>query len=183
MMELAKIQTKQCASCRIEKPFSEFYHSNSKDGYHAYCKVCKIRLNKKYQLPAPDRRLHFGEGEGRTRVCTDCRIAKSLDEYSYSKTSLDACQPYCKPCSVIRSKKSKYYREYGIIIEQYTDMLKEQKGLCAGCNELMERPCVDHNHITGKIRGLLCVSCNMFLGKIKDSTEILLSLIEYLERG
>jgi hypothetical protein len=56
---------------------------------------------------------------------------------------------------------------------------------CAICevheNDLKKPLAVDHNHITGNIRGLLCINCNTGIGKFKDSTELLNKTIKYLK--
>lgn len=73
---------------------------------------------------------------------------------------------------------------YGLTLEQYNDMLVNQVGVCAICKEKPadRRLSVDHNHKTGKVRGLLCRNCNTALGGFKDSVLILKSAIEYLGR-
>lgn len=77
-------------------------------------------------------------------------------------------------------------KTYGITIEDYERMLEEQKHCCAGCGthqlELNTKLNVDHNHDTGEIRGLLCGNCNRALGLVKDNTNTLKSLINYLEK-
>lgn len=75
------------------------------------------------------------------------------------------------------STRDKYYRKkYGITLEQYNNMLSYQKGNCAICEEVPKenkngvvvRLSVDHNHKTGKVRGLLCYKCNkLLLGRIE----------------
>jgi hypothetical protein len=63
-------------------------------------------------------------------------------------------------------------------------LLKKQGNVCAICGKGLEkdkRLAVDHNHKTGKIRGLLCVNCNMMLGMSKDNINTLKSAIKYLE--
>lgn len=76
--------------------------------------------------------------------------------------------------------------EYGITVEDYDKLFKEQNECCAICStpqsELRRRLSVDHCHVTNKIRGLLCDSCNNGLGRFKDSEEILLIAIKYLKR-
>lgn len=62
-------------------------------------------------------------------------------------------------------------------------MLTSQGGTCAICHgtATVGRLAVDHCHLTGKVRGLLCTNCNTALGKLKDSKELLLNAINYLE--
>jgi hypothetical protein len=56
-------------------------------------------------------------------------------------------------------------RRYGITVEEYDELLSQQEGRCAICYRIVEETlCVDHNHVTGKIRGLLCTRCNRSLG-------------------
>ena len=64
-------------------------------------------------------------------------------------------------------------------------MAEDQKGICAICGELPHGENrvlhIDHDHLTGKIRGLLCMSCNRALGWFRDDTVILKKAIEYLK--
>lgn len=75
-------------------------------------------------------------------------------------------------------------KKYGITVEDYVRMLVEQNGRCAIC--LSEYPGpnafhVDHDHATGKVRGLLCTRCNPGLGYFRDDPELLARAIEYLK--
>lgn len=77
-------------------------------------------------------------------------------------------------------------RIYAVSPDQFAVMLKSQDGRCAACRapfgmtrELV--PCVDHNHATDHVRGLLCGMCNLTLGHAHDNPEILRGLIRYLE--
>jgi hypothetical protein len=76
-------------------------------------------------------------------------------------------------------------RRTGTTKEQYEQAFIEQKGCCAICkthqSELKVSLCADHDHITGKFRGLLCRKCNVGIGFFKDSPELLLKAINYLE--
>lgn len=75
---------------------------------------------------------------------------------------------------------------YGLTIEQYDSILESQGNSCAICK--IDTPSgrgrfhVDHNHITGEIRGLLCHHCNLALGNFKDNISALLSAIDYLSK-
>ena len=77
------------------------------------------------------------------------------------------------------------FRKYGLTVDDYNKMYKEQNGKCAICktdclSERFGKFDVDHDHETGKIRGLLCNKCNTGLGLFKDNVEHLKSAIEYL---
>lgn len=88
-------------------------------------------------------------------------------------------------------KLNQHLREYGITIEDYDTMLKSQDYKCAICRcsiedlgEYKYRPLfIDHNHKTGKIRGLLCNNCNFILGHAKDDISILENAIKYLKES
>ena len=69
---------------------------------------------------------------------------------------------------------------YGIRIGDFDAMLAKQKGLCAICGNPMKRPCVDHNHETGEIRGLLCYGCNVTAGFVEKRLKFLPKLLAYL---
>lgn len=76
---------------------------------------------------------------------------------------------------------------HGLTLEEYTIKLKEQNSVCAACgkeetgrNQYGILPlAVDHDHNTGKIRGLLCMRCNRALGLLGDSLETLKKLAQY----
>ncbi len=82
-------------------------------------------------------------------------------------------------------------RNYGITLSQYDSLLKEQSGVCAICKSppsnngkrATGRLHVDHNHLTGKIRGLLCSNCNTAMGLLKDNVLILRASIDYILRS
>lgn len=84
--------------------------------------------------------------------------------------------------------KNSYYRyQYGITLEQYNQMLLTQGNVCAICRKgesvLGRSLCVDHDHKTGKPRGLLCLDCNSGIGHLKDDTSYLLRAIKYLNNN
>lgn len=78
--------------------------------------------------------------------------------------------------------------KFGIPIDEYNRMVAEQNNLCAVCgnpetstrNGVIKSLAVDHNHKTGKVRKLLCESCNTVIGKVDENVETLTRMIEYL---
>jgi hypothetical protein len=75
-------------------------------------------------------------------------------------------------------------REYGIDIDDFERMLAEQNGACAICLAVSTDEGkgfdVDHDHATGKVRALLCGSCNRGLGQFKDNAYLVGQAAEYL---
>ena len=79
---------------------------------------------------------------------------------------------------------------YGITISDYDNMLKAQNNLCAICSlpetsihprtKEIKKLSVDHNHNSGKVRGLLCTRCNCMIGYARESEILLNKAIEYL---
>ena len=84
-------------------------------------------------------------------------------------------------------RKHRLKTKYNITIEQYNFMLEKQNGCCNICkkhqDELKNILAVDHDHATGKIRGLLCMKCNRALGAYNDNIDILLNAIEHLKNN
>jgi hypothetical protein len=66
--------------------------------------------------------------------------------------------------------KQRYY----ITLKDYSDLFQKQNGVCAICGTPggKKRLCVDHDHQTGKVRGLLCDNCNVGIGRLKDNSEL-----------
>ena len=92
---------------------------------------------------------------------------------------------YKKIQALSEEVKSDLKKNYGISFEQYQEMYTKQKGNCACCGQhesaFKRKLHVDHCHKTGKVRGLLCHSCNAAIGHFGDSIERLISAIEYLK--
>jgi len=83
-----------------------------------------------------------------------------------------------------KSKAGRRKREYGLLPEQYDFLLSNQGGVCAtpGCGAT-EKLVVDHCHVTGHVRGLLCFKCNVALGNVNDNPARLRALADYIERA
>lgn len=76
-------------------------------------------------------------------------------------------------------------KRYGITVEEYNALILKQNNQCAICKKRLTRgrgTNVDHDHSTGKVRGLLCLHCNTGMGNLMDSEDILYSAIEYLAK-
>jgi hypothetical protein len=140
-----------------------------------------------------------------TKTCAYCKIEKDISEFRQHKSGRQKGQymSYCKTCNNKRQKewkqknthrnkrlkeKSRLKTTYGITLEDYNVLFIEQQGCCAVCgrhqSEFQKSLCVDHNHGTGDIRGLLCVTCNFAIGSLQVDTEgikYLQNAIQYIE--
>ena len=87
-----------------------------------------------------------------------------------------------KKNSKVNNRKNHLKRNYNLTIKEYNKILKKQGGVCAICRNKGNGKAlsVDHNHQTGKIRGLICSSCNLTLGYAKENVDRLENCIEYL---
>lgn len=83
--------------------------------------------------------------------------------------------------AVFRAARAAVYR---LSLEQYEQMIEDQGGACAICGrrpEFVDDLLIDHNHATGAVRGLLCHNCNVGIGQLQDSPDVLEAAIRYLE--
>jgi hypothetical protein len=81
------------------------------------------------------------------------------------------------------SRKRKLVKVFGISSETYNALFDSQNGLCAICGKSStKRLAVDHNHTTGKVRGLLCHRCNTSLGLLDEDLNSIKKMLEYLEK-
>lgn len=86
-----------------------------------------------------------------------------------------------------KDRKNHLMRKYGITQEWYDEQLKIQDGSCKICGTKnpgkgLKHFHVDHSHKTGKVRGLLCHSCNTGIGLFKEDVELIEKAIEYVNR-
>lgn len=106
---------------------------------------------------------------------------------------------YCRPHYIeYRKNRPEYSRRrrntqlkglYGITLNEFELRLEQQNNQCeiCGCQFIQDskgllKASVDHNHKTGKIRGIICNTCNLTLGRVKEDVSILYKMIQYLEK-
>lgn len=158
-----------CSKCNQTKELNLFpKDKNSKQGTRRECKVCHAKNyhDNKERWNTVEKRKVF-----RQQNLEKCRKQGS-DWYRNNKQA---------------HKNSRLKRTYGITLDQYNQMIKDQNGQCAICKTdkpdgLGKQFNVDHCHKTGKVRELLCFSCNAFIGYSKENIESLKSAITYLTK-
>ncbi len=143
---------------------------------------------------------------GAMKACTLCGVVKPLDAFCLQKGGRFGRHPRCRPCRSIQEReryianrdeilgrqraserKRRYHseykrlRKYGISQAQFEELARIQDQRCAICDERATPLCVDHDHRTGLVRGLLCASCNVGLGYLRDDPARLRRAATYVE--
>lgn len=116
------------------------------------------------------------------KKCAKCKRDKPLSEFHKQPTGPMGRHSWCKVCANAAQKASREKNgrcpnkrkwnlstRYGLAPEQFKRMKINQDHQCLICREHMKRICIDHNHKTGRVRGLLCHGCNIKLSAIEDS--------------
>ena len=123
------------------------------------------------------------------KECNTCKTQKPLESFHKSSDGAHGVRGSCKECELKKSRKYYLKKLYGLSFEDYKQMLEDQDNRCAICGDYFDNSnrnkccCVDHDHDTGVVRGLLCGDCNRALGLLKDSEEVLMNAINYLRRN
>jgi|SRR6267142_4225923 len=80
------------------------------------------------------------------------------------------------------NRKFRFLKIHGLTLDQYNELLFAQDSKCAICERRVKLK-VDHCHLSGKIRGLLCNNCNTGIGLLQESPSILIKAMRYLHRN
>lgn len=133
------------------------------------------------------------------KTCKKCQRELELSAFGKNKQYKDGLMSTCRTCVNAKIRKQyydskqhrnlKYLSRYGITLEEVEAMAIKQNSLCPICDKecgfLMGNRAnafvVDHCHDTGKIRGLICSTCNRAMGFMRDNPELLRKAAAYLE--
>lgn len=150
--------SKTCIRCKHRKPLTEFGRDRSKqDDLRIYCKACTREINRSPVAKAASKR------------------------YAGTEKAKRARRRYNKGGGWWRAY---LLRVYGLTVEAYDGMMAGQAGCCKICRKpFFARPHLDHDHVHGRVRGLLCVKCNTGLGSFEDNPDLLQAAIRYLKEA
>ena len=107
-------------------------------------------------------------------VCEDCQSV-----FVWTKRAESDYRVICGPC---KSNRKRLENTYGFTVDDYNTQAAKQEHKCIGCNQV-KKLVIDHCHTTGKVRGLLCGSCNTALGMVKDDPATLRALATYIDNA
>lgn len=135
--------------------------------------------------------------KGDDKVCSKCKETKHVADFNKNRSKADGLDHECRKCRrdfqvtytastkgklTTRNKQLRLY--YNIDNSEYETRLAQQGGVCAICSQppssTSRRLHVDHDHRTGKVRGILCSKCNRGLGLFNDSQILLTAARSYL---
>jgi hypothetical protein len=144
-----------------------------------------------------------------SKICSKCAKLKNLSEYHPHTKTVDGKQPSCKDCCYkvkLRSqekypekhrermrtivRRAHVRRKYKLVRGEYEFLVEKTGNTCEACGNpetithkdgSIWELCVDHDHVTGKVRGLLCHACNRAAGAINDDPARLRQIADYLE--
>lgn len=197
---------KKCSGCHQYLPICSFHKSTKGTyGVGAYCKGCQRARNKEWQkkrkedppqtqkivkkcstcgrhLPADHFYRNTYGSNGLQSCCKECQRGKAKNWRSHNKERVKATSKAHYEANKTRSRNKTLLRDTGFGIETYNTLYSEQGGRCAICGKAQAKSLdMDHDHKSGKVRGLLCNNCNRGLGLFKDSPEVLRNAAKYLE--
>jgi hypothetical protein len=173
--ETRESDPKTCIKCGVEKPLSEYtFHNRNKGQHRNFCHECEKAWIRDYHK-SPQGKEKQKEWIGQNK--------EKIEEYKRVYRN-----------DTVRRERSKAYHRarflresFNMTVDDYMVMFQEQDGKCAICgsetisNGNRKNFCVDHDHATGRVRGLLCHNCNVSVGLMKDSPSLLRKAATYLE--
>lgn len=119
--------------------------------------------------------------EQRRRRASEKGRAWSKEYYSRPEVKAKKRELSRRPSQVDSRRNCAYKKDFGITLETYKQLVIAQAGLCLICGKTEKRRlAVDHDHVSGKVRGLLCGNCNRGLGLFKDNPRLLANAIAYI---
>lgn len=154
-----------CSKCKVPKANTEFYKATrNKSGRACWCKPCSAKYFKGLYYKDPEKYRVYSRDRNRA-LTPEKRALKNARA---------------------RPRKKGYHLkyDYGLTLAAWAALLEGQGGVCAICKKVPAGGkgfCVDHDHSSKKIRGLLCMQCNVAVGMLKESVATAQSLIDYLK--
>lgn len=130
-----------------------------------------------------------------TRVCSICKVEKQHAAFSKDRRKPFGISSRCKQCICVKSKQYDVseagqkrmriakWKKQGINIthDKYVEIYAKLEGKCQICKQQFKTLCVDHDHTTGKVRGLLCRPCNLGISAFLENNKVMQNAIKYIE--
>lgn len=145
------------------------------------CIPCKARQNAIRYLRESDKLKKYGveyRKKNRHKM-----LATRRKYYDKNRTVISQKGKAYRKKNAAALSAAERKKKYGINLVDYHHLMASQLGCCAVCGKSPEKFHVDHSHVTGKVRGLLCTKCNCGIGQLQDSPILLRQAALYLENS
>ncbi|MGI5351251.1 endonuclease VII domain-containing protein [Streptomyces sp. CA-250714] len=176
-------ESKRCSRCRRGLSLEAFgRHRGRADGLQDYCRQCAREYAKQWDKRKRHERrlLKYPPTPAGYKLCRSCGQVKPHSEWHRNATASDGLSTRCKQCKATEGRAGHLKRKYGMTVEGRQALVDEQFGICPIC--LRPDPeHVDHDHETGRVRGVLCFSCNAALGQFRDRPDVMRRAAAYVE--
>ncbi|MFI5639248.1 endonuclease VII domain-containing protein [Streptomyces goshikiensis] len=172
---------RRCPRCGVEKPHEAFAANRAaRDGLQCYCRPCAAEYHQERQLAKGKNVRPLVAAPPGNKHCRRCGEIKPHSEWDRNRTASDGLSTRCKACRAIEGRGSHLKRSYGITEAERDAIIAAQGGVCFLC---LRAPAVhvDHCHKTGRVRGVLCLNCNVGVGLFKEDPDRMRRAAEYLE--
>ncbi|MEU5889381.1 endonuclease VII domain-containing protein [Streptomyces sp. NPDC047461] len=172
---------KRCPRCKEDKPRAAFASNKSmRDGLQVYRRECASAYHQARQVAKGRNvrpRVEVPPGHKYRRTCGEI---KPHSEWTRNRSASDGLATLCKSCKAIKGRAGHLKRHYGITEAERDELIASQGGVCCICLAASPEH-VDHCHETGRVRGVLCFSCNAALGQFKDRPDVIRRAATYVE--
>ncbi len=173
---------KTCSKCKTVKPVSEYRpRKNYSFGVSCRCIECDRLVNKETYLRHAEAYRKRNYEYSKTHRTERNKYNTAWQKQNKDKVALYQKRAYEK--NPLRLRNNRLKSEYGISIDEYRQMHAAQSGVCSICQSVCFSGTlsVDHDHETGKVRGLLCRKCNTAIGMLGDDIKLVQRAVNYLK--
>ncbi|MFJ2235995.1 endonuclease VII domain-containing protein [Streptomyces sp. NPDC087859] len=172
---------KRCPRCKEDKPRAAFASNKlMRDGLQVYCRECASAYHQARQVAKGRNVRPRVEVPPGHKYCRTCGEIKPHSEWTRNRSASDGLATLCKSCKAIKGRAGHLKRHYGITEAERDELIASQGGVCCICLAALPEH-VDHCHETGRVRGVLCFSCNAALGQFKDRPDVIRRAATYVE--
>ena len=194
---IAGVRYKTCRSCWRTLPATREFFPTHLRWFASWCHQCNQEHGRAKHLIVA--RAHYRKHREKYLARAKQRSPEQRNKEHiaeaarrYRETNQDKVKAYRKRRWRQKDRRAMLLKKYRITEREYQTLYELQHGVCAICHEVethrhrdgsVRLLVVDHDHATGKVRGLLCATCNLMLANARDNPTFLKEAVAYLLRA
>lgn len=169
------MKRKKCRVCGVLTSPKNYFKG------HATCKKC-VSLSCKKRCATYRKNNLLNPPTLIRKKCVRCGKIRHTKNFPRANSQKDGYSSWCKSCTRSYNGESYIRNSYGMDKGQYNDFINSRHSRCDACGDKVAgtNRHVDHDHKTGRVRGLLCRRCNWMVGASEDGLEILTRVGDYI---